>query len=54
MSGGWSLATLLDKLNSDVEQDLATAREALGHPVDKGDASEAIWNSLLNKYLPKR
>jgi len=30
------------------------SREAIGHPTDKGDASEAVWIELFEKYLPKR
>ena len=26
----------------------------MGHPGTKGDASEDVWNELLNKYLPER
>lgn len=49
-----ALPTLLDHLHGQVEADLATARKALTHPTDKGDASEAVWIDLLNKYLPRR
>lgn len=48
------LPALLDHLHNQVEADLATARKALTHPTDKGDASEAVWIELLNKYLPRR
>lgn len=48
------LQTLLDHLHSQVEADLNTARRALTHPTDKGDASETVWIDLLNKYLPRR
>jgi hypothetical protein len=54
MTAKWSLPALLDALNSEVEQNLALARRAIGHPGDKGDASEAAWIDLLGKYLPKR
>ena len=50
----WSLQRLLAKLHGDIEHRLATAREAFGHPVTKGDASEGVWVDLLQKYLPKR
>lgn len=50
----WSLAVLLDELNSEVAADLARARKALGHPTDMGDATEEIWIELFNKYLPRR
>ncbi|MBY5828647.1 hypothetical protein HFN47_00825 [Rhizobium leguminosarum] len=50
----WSLATLLEGLHQDLQQQLAISRRAFGHPVAKGDASEAAWLELLQKYLPKR
>ncbi|MCH7499028.1 MAG: hypothetical protein IH886_03325 [Nitrospinae bacterium] len=50
----WSLPELLDSLNTQVEQDLKTARRVMGHAVDKGDCTEEIWISLLQNYLPKR
>lgn len=50
----WSLAALLGSLHDDVERRLGEARALLGHPVEKGDASETIWIELLNRYLPKR
>ncbi len=49
-----TLPTLLDHLHTQVEADLNTSRRALSHPTDKGDASEAVWIDLLNKYLPRR
>jgi hypothetical protein len=51
---GWSLQRLLATLHADIEHRLASAREAFGHPVTKGDASEGVWLDLLNRYLPKR
>jgi len=50
----WSLQRLLARLHADIEHRLATAREAFGHPVAKGDASEGVWLDLLQRYLPKR
>lgn len=50
----WSLPELLAGLHSDIEGQLSAARKLMGHPVDKGDASEAVWLELLNKYLPRR
>jgi hypothetical protein len=50
----WSLQNLLLALDADVATQLARARELLGHPVNKGDASEALWLALLQKYLPQR
>lgn len=50
----WSLAQLLAGLHDDIEQRLSTARKSFGHAPSKGDASEAIWLSLLEAYLPKR
>ncbi|PDT80857.1 DUF6602 domain-containing protein [Sinorhizobium sp. BJ1] len=50
----WSLATLLDGLHRDVQQRLEISRQAFGHPVAKGDASEEAWLKMLQEYLPKR
>src|SRR5258708_1029703 len=50
----WSLPKILAGLHRDIEQRLKTAREALGHPNAKGDASESVWLELLGTYLPKR
>ena len=50
----WSLPRLLAGLHDDIEQRLKTARAAFGHPVTKGDASEAVWLELLKTYLPER
>lgn len=51
---GWSLPQLLSGLHDDIERRLATARQALAHPVVKGDASERVWLDLLRTYLPER
>jgi hypothetical protein len=50
----WSLSALLGSLHDDIERRLGEARALLGHPVEKGDASEAIWIDLLGRYLPGR
>lgn len=50
----WSLTVLLANLHNDIERRLQSAREAFGHPVTKGDASEHVWLELLKKYLPHR
>jgi hypothetical protein len=50
----WRLDKLLEGLHNEIQAKLASARELLGHPVDKGDASEAAWLELLSTYLPKR
>ncbi len=50
----WSLPKLLSCLHDDIEGRLTTARQSLAHPGTKGDASESIWLSLLQTYLPKR
>jgi len=50
----WSLQQLLAGLHDDIQQRLATVRKAFAHPGTKGDASEAVWLELLQKYLPKR
>jgi hypothetical protein len=50
----WSLATLLSSLHEDIQHRLRLVRESIHHPGSKGDASEAVWISLLQKYLPQR
>ena len=50
----WSLEELLAGLHDDIEQKLAIARKAFGHPGTKGDASERVWLEMLATYLPKR
>lgn len=50
----WSLSTLLSSLHDDIQQRLARVRQSFGHPGTKGDASEHVWISLLETYLPKR
>jgi hypothetical protein len=50
----WSLSLLLAGLHDDIERRLTAARQLYGHPVTKGDASEAVWLELLQKYLPLR
>ena len=50
----FSLSVLLSSLHEDIQQRLATVRKALQHPGTKGDASERVWISLLDTYLPKR
>lgn len=54
MSNGWSIQTLLSELHDDIQEQLARARKAFGHPGTKGDASEAVWLELLQTYLPQR
>ncbi len=50
----WSLSTLLSSLHDDIQQRLARVRQSFGHPGTKGDASENVWISMLEAYLPKR
>ncbi|WP_031552623.1 DUF6602 domain-containing protein [Parvularcula oceani] len=50
----WSLRKLLSELHDDIQSRLNRVRSTMGHPVSKGDASEAVWLELLNEYLPKR
>lgn len=50
----WSLPRLMQALHERVEQDLKASREALAHPLAKGDSSEAVWTTLFTKYLPQR
>lgn len=49
-----SLANLLEHLHLQVESELKSARSALHHPTDKGDASEQVWINLMTNYLPQR
>jgi hypothetical protein len=50
----WSLPALLDALHQSVEGELRRARSTLGHPTEKGDASESVWIDVLNAHLPRR
>lgn len=50
----WNLATILSSLHTDIQGRLGLARSSFAHPGVKGDASEAVWLSLLQTYLPKR
>jgi hypothetical protein len=50
----WTLETLLHGLHDEIHQRLQIARQSFGHPGTKGDASEAIWLQMLQKYLPER
>lgn len=50
----WSLSTLLSTLHDDIQQRLSRVRQSFGHPGTKGDASEHVWISMLETYLPKR
>lgn len=54
MSSNWTLDQLLESLHEDIEQKLQTARKAIGHSGDKGDASEEVWLEMLRTYLPAR
>ncbi|MGN6110264.1 MAG: DUF6602 domain-containing protein [Kofleriaceae bacterium] len=51
---GWSLSRVLESLHTDIQHRLATVRRALHHPGTKGDASENVWISILQQYLPQR
>lgn len=50
----WSLEKVLAGLHNDIQKRLETIRSMLAHPGTKGDASERVWNSLFNEYLPAR
>jgi hypothetical protein len=50
----WSLEKLFQNLHNQIDQELQVARDALQHPGTKGDASEAVWLRLFQKYLPQR
>lgn len=53
MTAAWSLPVLLAEFHQEIQQELVRARK-LAHPTDKGDASEAVWLSVLSRYLPRR
>jgi hypothetical protein len=53
MSSGWSLPELFADFHQKMQGELESARK-LGHPTDKGDASEQVWIDVFNLYLPKR
>jgi hypothetical protein len=50
----WSLERLLAGLHNDIQNRLATSREAIAHAPTKGDASQNVWLDLLGRYLPER
>lgn len=50
----WSLQTLLTSLHEDIQARLSVVRKSFAHGPTKGDASEGVWLSLFEKYLPKR
>ncbi len=50
----FSLPKLLSSLHEDIQHRLRLVRESIQHPGSKGDASEGVWISLLQKYLPQR
>jgi hypothetical protein len=50
----WSLSQLLASLHDDIQNRLEISRKSFNHPVTKGDASEQVWLTLLQKYLPQR
>lgn len=50
----FSRPKLLSSLYEDIQHRLRVVRESIQHPGSKGDASEGVWISLLQKYLPQR
>ena len=50
----WSLPKLLAGLHDDIQRRLATVRDTIDHPGSKGDASETVWLTMLQTYLPQR
>jgi hypothetical protein len=50
----WSLSKFLAGLHDDIQKRLEISRGTLGHPGTKGDASESVWLTLLQSYLPQR
>ncbi|WP_022951181.1 DUF6602 domain-containing protein [Leucothrix mucor] len=49
----WNLRTILGDLHHDIQEQLRRARN-IGHPSEKGDASEDVWLELFQQYLPER
>jgi len=49
----WNLRTILGDLHNDIQEQLRRARN-IGHPSEKGDASEDVWLELFEQYLPQR
>jgi hypothetical protein len=49
----WSLSQLLAVQHDDIQRRLAMIRTSIGHSGSKGEASEKVWLSLLQDYLPK-
>ena len=37
-----------------LQAELTQARQAIGHPTLKGDASESSWQTMLSRHLPRR
>jgi hypothetical protein len=54
MADDWSLQQLLEDLHKDIESKLSIVRGSIGHATSKGDASESVWLTMLNTYLPRR
>ncbi len=48
------LKQLFGDLQEEMICSLRISRRNIGHPSAMGDASEATWLDMLNKYLPKR
>lgn len=49
-----NLKTIFSELQSVLQAGLGAARSVIGHPVAKGDASEANWVGVLKDHLPYR
>lgn len=49
-----NLKTIFSELQSVLQAGLGAARSVIGHPVAKGDASEANWVQVLKDHLPYR
>ena len=50
----WSLSDLFANLHEDIQVRLTCSRSSFNHSGVKGDASENVWLSLLQTYLPER
>lgn len=54
VGNGWSLPNLLNRLHTNIQNDLSVSREVFHHAPTKGDSSENTWLETLRNYLPKR
>lgn len=48
------LTKALSGLHANIQRELELTRTTIVNPSDKGNASEDVWNSFFNNYLPSR